>query len=617
MDPRDKSLEISARVVADHVRALCFAISEGVLPSNEGRGYVVRRILRRAVVKALDLGIDDAFLFKVAGRVIDIMRDAYPELAAQQEKIALIIKADEERFERTLSRGIAILRDALADVGGGSGRTLSGDVVFKLYDTYGFPVEITRELAGAEGVALDLDGFERAMEDQRERARKATKIGKEAEAGEEIAVAPESFVGYESLEVPTVITVIADTPGGGAGIEEGSEVDLELERTPFYPEGGGQIGDVGTINGTRGGGRVLGVKVSGGGRITHRVRIEAGTLGEGDGVVARVDMDRRKATQRNHTATHLLHGALRSVLGGHVRQSGSLVAPERLRFDFTHYEPLTEDELRSIEDIVNAKVLQNLPVRTSIEAFEDAKAKGAMALFGDKYGQKVRVVEIEDASCELCGGTHVGATGEIGAFRVTSESGIAAGVRRIEALTGLAAIDAWRVTDGELSEVSSTLRVPARDLAGGARKVIERTKALEKEVAELRGRLAGSEVDGIISRAADVDGIKVAASRVEAPGVDLLKSLADRVKEKLPGGIVCVGSAAEDRVYIVISVDPSVAEERGITASAIAKKMGEMVGGKGGGKATFAQAGGKETGRLDEAISSCAEVVAALAKKRT
>jgi alanyl-tRNA synthetase len=615
IDPRDRSKEISARVVADHVRALCFAISEGVLPSNEGRGYVVRRILRRAVVKALELGIEDAFLFKVAGRVIDVMRDAYPDLAEKQEEIALIIKADEERFEKTLSRGMAMLRDALGDLERAGGRTLPGEAVFKLYDTYGFPVEITQELAEAGGFAIDLEGFEHAMDDQRERARQASKIGKEAEAAEEITEAHENFVGYDMLEVPTLIVSLEGVGGGAVEASEGEEVEAELERTPFYPEGGGQVGDVGTIAGTGGMGRVTDVKVRGG-RIIHKVRVEKGTLTKGDGVVAKVDVERRRATQRNHTATHLMHGALRSVLGGHVRQSGSLVSPERLRFDFTHYEPLTEEEVRTIEDLVNTKVLDNIPVRIAVEAFEDAKAKGAIALFGDKYGRKVRVVEIEATSCELCGGTHVRATGEIGVFRITSESGIAAGIRRIEAITGFAALDSMRDAGRELSEISSILRVPARDLVDGARKMVDRVKSLEKDISQLQEHLAGGEVDCIIGGAVEVAGMRLAAARVEAPSVDLLKHLADRVRERLGQGIVCIGSVAGDRAYIVVSVDDHLVDERGIKASAIAKKMGEYVGGKGGGKSTFAQAGGKATGNLDEAIAKCAEVVGGLAGKQ-
>jgi alanyl-tRNA synthetase len=611
MDPRDRSNELPARVISDHVRALCFAISEGVLPSNEGRGYVVRRILRRAVVKALELDIEDAFLFKVAGRVIDIMRDAYPDLAENQEKIALIIRADEERFEKTLARGMAILHDALDDLKRSGGRTIPGDVVFRLYDTYGFPVEITRELADAGGFSVDFDGFEQAMEDQRERARQASKIGKEAEAVEDITEAREGFVGYDNLEVPTVVVFLQGT-GGEASATAGEAVEVVLERTPFYPEGGGQVGDVGTMAATGGIARVTDVKVRGG-RIIHKVTVEKGTLSVGDGVVARVDVARRKAVQRNHTATHLMHGALRSVLGGHVRQSGSLVSPERLRFDFTHYEPLSDEEIRTIEEMVNAKVLADLPVKSVVEAFEEAKARGAIALFGDKYGRRVRVVEVENTSCELCGGTHVRATGEIGAFRITSESGIAAGIRRIEAITGRAVLDLMHRIDADLAETSSILRVPPRDVVDGARKLVERVKNLEKAISQLQSDLAGGEVERIVESAREVAGVRVAAARVEAASVELLKQMADRAKEKLGEGVVCVGTVAGDRAYIVVSVDDSTAEKRGIRASAIAKKLGEYVGGKGGGKSTFAQAGGKETGNLAGAIAKCPEVVGGLA----
>jgi alanyl-tRNA synthetase len=327
-----------------------------------------------------------------------------------------------------------------------------------------------------------------------------------------------------------------------------------------------------------------------------------------------VDAARRKASQRNHTATHLLHAALRSVLGGHVRQSGSLVAPDRLRFDFTHYEPLSHEEISAIEDMVNGHVLDNIPVRASIEAFEDARARGAMALFGEKYGQQVRMVDIDQTSCELCGGTHVKSTGEIGAFRILSESGIAAGVRRMEAVTGEVAIAMGREAAKELEHIASILKVPVRDLKDGARKTIDRLKALEKEISELRQRLAGSEVDDILGNVKDVGGIKVVAARVEAPNVELLKHLTDRIRERLPDGVVCIGSAVGDRVFIVVGVAPTIVKEKGLKASPIAKKLGEMVGGKGGGKDTFAQAGGKNVDMLDSTLERCAEVVASLVK---
>ncbi len=613
-DTLDETHRMSVRVIADHVRALCFAISEGVLPSNEGRGYVIRRILRRAVVKALNLGVEEAFLFKVAGAVIDVMRHAYPELAERKEKIAIIIKSDEERFHRTLSRGMAIFEDVAARLGTDQAKVIPGKDVFTLYDTYGFPLEITQELAETHGLEIDLEGFQRDMEEQRQRARQTSKIGKEFEGGEDVTRVPENFVGYEVLETPTVISSLTAERGKVREVRDGEEAEVELERTPFYPEGGGQVGDVGVIIGASGRGVVCEVRWLGGGRISHRVIIENGTLALGDGVVAKVDAERRKATQRNHTATHLLHAALRSVLGGHVRQSGSFVAPDRLRFDFTHYEPLSEDDMRMVEDIVNSKIMDNTPVRTAMEAFEKAKARGAMALFGEKYGQDVRVVEIEDASCELCGGTHVGATGDIGSFRIVWESGIAAGTRRIEAVTGQVAVEVGREASKELEKVSSTLRVPVRDLEDGARKTIEKVKGLEKEIAELRQRLAGSEVQEILKSMKEVHGIKVVAARVDAPDIEILKHLADRLQESLGDGVVCLGSKLEDRAAIVVSVGAPLVQANGIKASLVAKKLGEIVGGRGGGKDTFAQAGGKHVEMIDAALGRCAEVIAELVK---
>jgi alanyl-tRNA synthetase len=601
--------EIAVRVISDHARALCFAICEGVLPSNEGRGYVIRRILRRAVVRGLELGIEKAFLFKVVGKVIDIMRNAYPEIADSGEKIALIVKADEERFERTLARGMAIFRETLEDLKARNETVVSGQAVFRLYDTFGFPIEITQELADNQGFTIDEDGFNAEMERQRERARESSKIGTETGAVEDTDRVPDTFVGYDSLEVPTVVSAITGDCGTVTKAYEGQQVEMELERTPFYPEGGGQVGDVGVVVGSGGRGVVADVRWLGGHRISHRVSVEAGSLSIGDGVVAKVDVARRKATQRNHTATHLLHAALRSVLGSHVRQSGSLVAPDRLRFDFTHYEPLSAEEIERVEDAINRKVVDNIPVCSSIQAFEDAKAKGAMALFGEKYGQDVRMIEIEDTSCELCGGTHVDATGEIGTFRMVSESGIAAGVRRIEAVTGHVAIQISRDTSKELEEISSILKVPVRDAKDGARKIAERVRELEKELADLHQRLAGVEVETLVKDVKDVKGIPVVTARVEAPNVELLKQLADRVRDRLQDGVVCLASVSSERVFVVVSVSPDLAKRTGLKASAVAKKVGEMVGGRGGGKDTFAQAGGKDVGMVEAALERVPEVI--------
>jgi alanyl-tRNA synthetase len=604
----------NVRVIADHARALCFAISEGVLPSNEGRGYVIRRILRRAVVKSLDLGVEEAFVFKVAGAVIDVMRGPYPELAEQREKIAIIIKSDEERFERTLSRGMGMFKDIAGRLSAAGSKVIPGTDVFQLYDTYGFPVEITRDLAETHGLEADIEGFEREMESQRVRARMASKLGKELECGADVTRAPDNFVGYDTLEVPTVISSLSGESGKIRAIGEKGEAEVELERTPFYPEGGGQVGDVGLIIGNSGRGLVTEVRWLGGSRISHRVIVEKGTLTLGEGVVAKVDVERRRATQRNHTATHLLHAALRSTLGGHVRQSGSLVAPDRLRFDFTHYEPLADLEIRAVEDIVNGRILDNTPVVTGLEAFEEAKRRGAIALFGEKYGEDVRVVEIESASCELCGGTHVRSTGDLGSFRIIWESGIAAGTRRIEAVTGHVAIDVGREASRGLERVASILKLPVRDLEEGSRRMVERLKTVERQVGELRERVAGSDAGEILKAAREVAGIRVVAARVDAPDLEVLKHLVDKLQAELPNGVVCLGSRIEDRAAIIVSVSQELASGRNIKASLIAKKLGEMVGGRGGGKDSFAQAGGKSPEMLDDALSRCAEVIAGLAR---
>lgn len=365
------------------------------------------------------------------------------------------------------------------------------------------------------------------------------------------------------------------------------------------------------IAGPQGRGVVAEVRWAAGNRISHRVMMEQGSLAAGDGVIARVDVERRRATQRNHTATHLLQAALRSLLGAHVRQSGSLVTPDRLRFDFSHYEPLSDEDVRAVEDAVNHRIMENIPVRTEMEAFEKARARGAMALFGEKYGEQVRVVAIEGASCELCGGTHARSTGEIGSFRIVSETGIAAGTRRIEAVTGQAALEVGREAFKEVERASAILRVPSRELEEGARKSAERIKGLEKEIAELRQRLAGSEVGEILKTLREVSGIKVAAARVTVPDGEILKHLADKAQEQVGDGVVCLGSKIEDRAAIVVSVGAA-AVSRGVKASVIAKKLGEIVGGRGGGKDTFAQAGGKSPEMLDAAIGGCAEVIAGL-----
>jgi len=605
--------EVALRVITDHSRALCFAISEGVLPSNEGRGYVIRRILRRAVLKGLDLGIEPPFLYKIVGKVVDVMGSIYPEIQANAETTALVVKSDEERFEKTLERGMGIFHEIVEDLKRKGSSIISGKDVFKLYDTYGFPVEITQELAKGHGMEVDLDGFREEMEEQRRKARLTSSVGKEVQAEDEMTVGTQAFVGYEVFEVPTVLVGITVDGKNVTSLTDGEEGEIELERTPFYPEGGGQVSDIGVIIGEKGIASVTNVGWRHG-RIFHRIRVEKGSIEVKQGVVAKIDLEHRRATQRNHTATHLLHSALRSLLGTHVRQAGSLVAPDRLRFDFTHYEPLSDEDIVQIENLVNQRILENLPVRTGIEPFEKARSRGAMALFDGKYGQEVRVVEIEQVSCELCGGTHVRSTGEIGCFRIISEGGIAAGVRRIEAVTGMSALEYSREATSRIKNLSSILRVAPRQLELGAQKILERVEALESELKVLRTRIVEMEVKDSQREIETVKGIKVVARRIDGANLDMLKQFADTVVSALKDVVVVVGSEVGGNAVVITRVSQSVLNQSGLKASAIAKRIGEMVGGKGGGKDTFAQAGGKNVENLDSALASCIEIIKEILK---
>ncbi|MGQ9810437.1 MAG: alanine--tRNA ligase [bacterium] len=602
-----KRSEVALRVITDHSRALCFAISEGVLPSNEGRGYVIRRILRRAVLRGLDLGMETPFLYKVVGKVVDVMGGVYPEIKTNAETTALVVKSDEERFEKTLERGMGIFHEIVDDLKKKGDFKISGSDVFKLYDTYGFPLEITQELARDYGLEVDLDGFKAEMENQRLKARLTSSVGREVQVGDEMTVVPVSFVGYDTVEVPTVLTNI--TVGGQSvnRLTEGEEGEVELERTPFYPEGGGQVSDIGAIIGENGKAMVSKVVWSSG-KILHAIRVEKGSIEQNEGVVAKIDLEHRLGAQRNHTATHLLHSALRSLLGTHVRQAGSFVAPDRLRFDFTHYEPLSDEEIIQIEDLVNRKILDNLPVRTVIEPFERAKSRGAMALFDGKYGQEVRVVEIEQISCELCGGTHVESTGEIGCFRIISEGGIAAGVRRIEAVTGMAALQYSRGATSRIKNVSSILKVAPAQIELGAERIVKRIESLEDELKVLRRRIVEIEVKDAQRDVQTIKGIKLVTRRIDGADLDMLKQFADRVASSIGDAVVVVGSEINGSAVLIARVDKSVLCQTGLKASAIAKRIGEIVGGKGGGKDTFAQAGGKKVENLDNALASCVEI---------
>jgi len=605
----DPDADVSMRVITDHMRGVTFMIFDGILPGNEGRGYVLRRLLRRSVRHAKLLGIEGSFLAGVADRVIDVMRDAYPELEGAREYIRRVVAQEEARFHETLDQGMEILERLAAEVSRSGGTVLPGEDAFRLYDTYGFPLELTEEILAARGLTLDRAGFERAMEAQRQRARAARgEMGYLGDKGQvayhelDLEVVETPFLGYETLEADgRVVALIARGEKVGR-VEEGEAVEVILDRTPFYPEGGGQVADTGVI--VSDGGRMVVESVMrvAGGLIVHRGRVVSGVLRVGDEIRAQVDAETRLATARNHTATHLLHKALQEVLGEHAKQAGSLVAPDRLRFDFTHFKPLTRDELAEIERRVNAAILEDLPVTTIITSLAEAQAMGAMALFGEKYGERVRVVKIGEWSIELCGGTHVSSSASLGMFKVVEETGVAAGVRRVEAVTGKGALQFVRAQEETLADASRKLQVAPEQLPQQIDKLLGTVKELEREVNRLKARLAGAFVDSLVSRAQDAGGVKVVAESVDGLDREGLRALGDRLKEALGPAVIVLGSATGGSVQMVAMATPD-AVARGIDARSVIRKAAAVVGGGGGGSEQMAQAGGKDPSRLGEALA--------------
>ena len=622
MSPAD----VSMRVVADHVRAATFLIADGVVPSNEWRGYVLRKIMRRAMRHGKRLGMSEPFLYRLADVLVREMGAAYPEIGTQREYVERLIRTEEERFESVLTTGLPKLEELL-DRAVSSGRVLAGDDAFRLYDTFGVPLDFIEDMAAERRVALDHDSFERAMEAQREKARAGHGFGA---AGTnalpfEAATNPlrgteDRFDGYTSTRATGVpLLAVLDEEGHALeALTEGQVGYLALGRTPFYIESGGQVSDTGLIVSESGGGRarVDGLVRAGSERPRlHRVRVESGVLRVRDLVTAAVDEDARSATRRNHTATHLLHAALRQVLGPHVKQGGSLVSRERLRFDFVHYEALTQEQLDEIERIVNVQIWLNSPVQTEVKSTDEAIAAGAMALFGEKYGSSVRVVSVPGFSMELCGGTHVQATGDIGLFSIVSESGIAAGVRRIEAVTGSGALALHQLQRRSLGTVLSALKAPA-DLAEAA---IERlnadAKRLAKENSQLKMKLAmggGGASGAAEDDTVDAGGVKLVARRVQGLDKTALGQLADTLRNRLQTGVVVLASENEGRVSIVVSVTKDLVPR--IHAGNIVKRIAPLVGGGGGGRPDFAEAGGKNPAGIEQMLADARTVVSDMAK---
>ena len=591
---------VAYRVLADHVRALAFAIADGAQPSNEGRGYVLRRILRRAARYGRNLGLADPFLYRLVPTLTEEMGAAYPELSAAQEKVEKVIRSEEESFGRTLDHGIELFEDIVERAGAEGRNEIRGEEAFKLYDTYGFPVDLTQLMAGEKDMTVDMAGFEAEMGQQRERSTKARVTAGTPSITADVQVEnPTVFLGYDTVAVEDAEVVTAE---GGAVV---------LTQTPFYAESGGQVGDTGWLE-TESGGRiaVLDTTRDGDTIIHHCDPDSAIDLKPGTTVTARVDADRRQSIMRNHTATHLLHAVLRETLGAHVEQRGSVVAPDRLRFDFSHFSAVTPEEQNAIERRVNELVWENIGVEPFETDLEDAKHQGAMALFTEKYEDRVRVVRIGEVSLELCGGTHLGATGEIGLFRLVRESGIAAGVRRVEALTGAGAYETVKRDEGIVAGAAEALKSEPEDLAKRAGDLTARVRELERHIREMGRSTTQNWADELIGGAVDADGVAVVAVRVDCPDMDTLRAMGDTLRGRLAGAAVGVLFASfEERPVCIVVVTDGAISGRGLHAGKLARDVAAFIGGGGGGKAHMAQAGGKDASRIDEAVDQAPGVV--------
>jgi len=587
----------SLKVIADHIRACSFLIVDGVLPSNEGRGYVLRRIVRRAIRHGYQLGQEDPFFHTLVDALDAEMGDAYPELRKQKDQVRRALKLEEERFAETLDQGMKMLDAAIKDLAGGE---IPGDVVFKLYDTYGFPADLTADIARERNLSIDDAGFAREMQAQRERARVASKFG--VDYGKDIRVDVGSiFTGYEKLTDQGEVIALFRGNASVKQLADGEEGAVVLDRTPFYAESGGQVGDSGVLENGTVRFDVADTQKRGSAHV-HFGKLSGGALTVGDKVDAEVGRESRSPTVLNHSATHLLHAALRHVLGAHVTQKGSLVAPDRLRFDFAHSQPLTAEEIRDIEDLVNTEIRRNHAADVKLMSYDDAIKAGAMALFGEKYGSEVRVMKFGEFSTELCGGTHVTRTGDIGFFKIVSESGIASGVRRIEAVTGDNALRYVRSLENTLDRIGSRVKATRDDVDVRVEQLAERSRKLEKEIDKLRKQLASGQGTDLTAQAVDVDGIKFVAARVDGADAAALRDAVDQLKNKLGKAAVILAAVSDDKVQLAAGVTK--AETARLKAGELVNFVAQQVGGKGGGRPDMAMAGGNDPAKLDAALAS-------------
>ena len=604
-DYNNKEQKIAVKVIGDHIRAVTMMIGDGILPSNEGRGYVLRRILRRAVRFGRVLGIEEAFLADLVDIVIDMYKEAYPELAERKELIKTVIATEEAQFSATLAQGLELLNAMIEDADGAG--VLAGEKVFKLYDTFGFPVELTEEIVQEHGMTIDHDGFDKAMKAQQERARAArAKVSAKVATPDTTGLDQSALVKDENAVNARVVLIGID----GAAVERAEKdtaITIILDKTPFHAEGGGQIGDTGYITGPSGKAEVTDTKSLANG-LTYMIAIVTeGSLSKGDEVDITVDKVRNLDIARNHTATHLLQAALRKVLGTHVNQAGSLVTPERLRFDFTHFSPMTNEELAEVEKEVNRQIMKNVELEIEEMPVDDAIKKGAMALFGEKYGNIVRVVNVPGFSCELCGGSHVPNTSVIGSFRIVGESGTGTGIRRIEAVTGKAAHERAVADAVLLQEVATLLKSKEEDIPAKIEQLLTALKEAEREVAQLSHKLATSSLDDILAAKEEIHGVSVTAASVTADSAEGLRDMADMVLDKV-GGIVLLGAVQGDKVSFVCKVDKELTKQ-GYHAGKIVKAAAVAAGGGGGGRPDMAQAGGKDPQKLEEALKAGKEAV--------
>lgn len=603
---QDPKADISLRVITDHIRGTTFMISDGILPSNEGRGYVLRRLLRRAARHGKLLGIKDLFLDQVAKVVIEESKQAYPELEERKDYILKVIRLEEERFNETIDQGLEILKQYVAEMKQNDIKVLDGEKAFRLYDTYGFPIDLTKEILEEDGLSVDEQGFEREMENQRERARAARHdtdyMGEDDQTYKLIPTDVSTvFEGYESLETDSQILVIIKDEEKVETAREGDEILFVMDKTPFYAESGGQIGDSGVVENENVKVRVDDTQKIVGNRIVHRGVVIEGSLNTGDMVKAKVDEERRIATARNHSATHLLHKALREVLGSHVEQAGSLVTPSRLRFDFSHFAPLTKEEIEKVEQLVNEKILEGLAIEVFETSLSEAKELGAAALFGEKYKDVVRVVKMGDFSIELCGGTHLRNTAQAGLFKIISESGVAAGVRRIEAVTGAAVYQRIKELENTINDIAEELKTNPNNIVQRLKSISKQLKEYEKEIDKFKAELAKSSIDDLLKNTKKIGDMTYITAELSGQDAKGLREAADLIRDRIKSGVVVLASESQGKVLFVAAATKD-AVAKGVHAGNLLREVAKIAGGGGGGRPDMAQAGGKDPSKISEAL---------------